>query len=108
MLAASPALQSPDGYLRQLERNLALVRERMLSVQNQTMHRHQQRYLSNAAKLDALSPLKVLTRGYAVVQTGEGGIVRSVQDATIGDTVSILLSDGSLTATITQPEGESL
>jgi len=108
MLAASPALQSPDGYIHQLEKNLAFIKERMLSVQNQTMHRHQQRYLSNAAKLDALSPLKVLTRGYAVVQTGEGNVIRSVADAPIGETVSVLLSDGSFTATVTQSEGESL
>ena len=101
MLAASPALQSPDVYLQQLKKSVELLCSRMTAAQNQTVSRYRQRYLTLAAKLDALSPLKVLTRGYAMVQTGEGTVMRSVKQTAPGDSLSITLNDGLMTATVT-------
>lgn len=104
ILSASPALQSPAVYLQQRGKNLELLRGRMLQAQNKAIYQQHQRYLTYAAKLDALSPLKVLTRGYAMVQTGEGNVVRSVKQAVVGDCVRITLHDGSATATVTDVE----
>jgi len=101
LLSASPTLQSPLVYLEQKAKALALLRSQMVSGLNQTASRHKQRYLSYAAKLDALSPLKVLTRGYAMVQTGEGNVVRSAKQAEIGDDLQITLQDGAISATVT-------
>jgi exodeoxyribonuclease VII large subunit len=51
--------------------------------------------------LDALSPVRVLARGYAIV-AGEGGrAVRSWRDAPIGSSLQIRLARGSLQATVT-------
>jgi exodeoxyribonuclease VII large subunit len=47
-----------------------------------------------AARLDALSPLKVLARGYAAAQNEDGKPVRSVNDVTAGDRLDIRLCDG--------------
>ena len=101
MLAASPALQSPDVYMQQRRKSVELLRNRLTAAQNQTVNRHRQHYLTLAAKLDALSPLKVLTRGYAMVETLDGTVLRSVKQTSAGDTVSITLNDGSMTATVT-------
>lgn len=49
----------------------------------------------NIAKLDALSPLKVMTRGYAIAQI-KGEILKSIDNAKTGDEVTIKLSDGTL------------
>ena len=49
-----------------------------------------------AAALDALSPLKVLGRGYALARTLEGTVVSSVEKVAPGDNLTIRLSDGSL------------
>ncbi|MBQ5608405.1 MAG: exodeoxyribonuclease VII large subunit [Oscillospiraceae bacterium] len=108
MLAASPALQSPDVYLQQRGKNLELLRSRMLAAQNQSINRHRQQFLTYTAKLDALSPLKVLTRGYAMVQTGEGNVLRSVKQAETGDSIHITLNDGSLSATVTHVKENEL
>lgn len=102
VLASSPALQSPDGYYRQLESNLELLCNRILSAQTQRINSSRQQFISCAAKLDALSPLKVLTRGYAIVQTGEGNVVRSVKQVSTGNSVDISLGDGRISATVTQ------
>ena len=101
MLAASPALQSPDVYLHQLKKSVELLCSRMTAAQNQTVSRYRHRYLTRAAQVDALSPLKVLTRGYAMVQTGEGTVMRSVKQTAPGDSLSITLNDGLMTATVT-------
>ncbi|MEI2714557.1 MAG: exodeoxyribonuclease VII large subunit [Nocardioides sp.] len=53
------------------------------------------------ARARALSPLQTLKRGYAVVQTADGGVLTCVRDLAVDDTVSIRLSDGRLGATVT-------
>ena len=50
--------------------------------------------------LDALSPLKVLDRGYAMATQKEGKALRSVNDVKVGDEVKLRLSDGELSARI--------
>lgn len=51
------------------------------------------------AKLDALSPLKTLTRGYSIVQKGDT-IVKSVTDLKTGDTITLRFNDGTKEASI--------
>ena len=102
MLSASPALQSPDIYLQQQRKSLELLSNRMTAAQNGVIGREHQRFLAFAAKLDALSPLKVLSRGYAMVQKGEGTVLRSVKETVAGDSVTITLNDGTLSAKVDQ------
>ena len=54
------------------------------------------------AKLDAMSPLKVLSRGYAMVQDEDGIVVRSLSQVEPGNTVNISLSDGNVSATVVE------
>lgn len=100
MLEASPALQSPQGYLTQRKKTVELLSSRLIAAQNHAVSKYRQRFLGQAAKLDALSPLKVLTRGYAMVQTGEGTVLRSASQAKTGDVVEITLTDGAISATV--------
>ena len=102
ILAASPALQSPVGYLHQRRNALELVKNRMLTAQNQQIHRNKQRFIAQTSKLDAMSPLKVLSRGYAMAQTGDGSLLRSVQQTKAGECIRISLADGQLEANVTQ------
>ena len=102
LLSESPALQSPMGYFEQRSQSIELLKNRMTSAQNAVLNRHNQRFLTLAAKLDALSPLKVLTRGYAMVQDTNGEVVRSVNQTAAGDAVVITLRDGTIRATVTQ------
>ena len=56
-----------------------------------------------AASLDALSPLKVLGRGYAIARIGER-VLTSVKQAELGDRVNIRVADGQLTTTVVGKE----
>ena len=104
MLAASPALQSPLDYFEQRGKSLKLLENRLISAQNQIIQQHNKLFLTNAAKLDALSPLKVLTRGYALVETQEGCLIRSVKQISTGDNICVKLSDGSVSVSVTHVE----
>ena len=100
VLSKSPALQSPIGYLEQRQKSLQLLQNRLMAAENQCINRNNQRYIALTAKLDAMSPLKVLTRGYAMAQTPGGEVIRSVSQVHPGDTINVSFSDGKLAATV--------
>ena len=101
VLSASPALRSPFEYLQQRRKTLLLFKTRLIGAQNAKLHSVRQRMVGYAAKLDAMSPLKVLSRGYAMTQDSRGQLVRSTQQVKVGQDLQIRLSDGTLQATIT-------
>lgn len=107
VLAQSPALVSPTGYLEQRQQSLEHLKSRLIGAQMQQIQRKKQRYIGNTAKLDAMSPLKVLTRGYSIVSADDGTIVRSVRQTAPGREVQVMLSDGSLRATVSDIKEES-
>ncbi len=100
-LSDSPALRSPTGYLKQRRQNVLLLKNRLVAAQVQSVERKRRRYVEQTAKLDAMSPLKVLTRGYAMAQTEDGSVLKSVGQVTVGTKIGITLGDGSLTAAVT-------
>jgi len=102
ILSASPALQSPDVYIQQRRKVLELLRSRMISAQNLCINRHKQRFVTYTAKIDAMSPLKVLTRGYAMVQNENREVVRSIMQINTGSTIRVKISDGEFMANVTQ------
>ena len=106
VLSQSAALQSPTGYLEQKQRQLELLKNRLVSAQNASISRSRQRYIGNVAKLDAMSPLKVLTRGYSMAQTESGEVIRSVSQVELGERIRISLSDGKISATVMEKKEE--
>ena len=104
VLSRSQALQSPDGYLNQREKGLELLTNRLIAAQNQNITRKNQQYIAAVSKLDAMSPLKVLARGYAMAQNEAGSVLRSVKQVEPGERIAIRLCDGKLTATVMNKE----
>ena len=104
VLSKSPALRSPDSYLEQKKKDLTLLQNRLVSAEQNAIQRRQQHFIGLTAKLDAMSPLKVLTRGYAMAQTEEGEVLRSVSQVNEKDTITVTLSDGRITAAVTGKE----
>lgn len=58
-----------------------------------------------ASRLDALSPLAVLSRGYSIATRADGRAVRSASEVETGDELTLRLHEGSLKATVRQTEG---
>ena len=104
VLSASQALRSPTGYLEQRRQSVELLKNRLVAAQNQNVTRAKQRYIAQISKLEAMSPLKVLTRGYSMAQTERGEVIRSVNQVELGQRIRIRLSDGTLSATVMNKE----
>ena len=100
VLSRSPALQSPVGYLEQKGRSLELLKNRLIAAQNNAIAQKNQRYVSYVAKLDAMSPLKVLTRGYSMAKNDAGTVIRSISQVELGERIDVQFSDGSLSAVV--------
>ena len=100
-LAASPALRSPTGYLDQKQKDLTLLQNRLSASQERLLAQRNQRFVGCVAKLDAMSPLKVLSRGYAMAQGEDGRVLRSVSQTELGQKITVRFSDGSVSATVT-------
>ena len=99
-LARSRVLRDPMAFIDD-KRLLLDYTQRKLSAlaQAQTAQRAQ-RFASLAASLDALSPLKVLGRGYAVARDENGTILRAAEEASVGEKIEVLLGQGSLMCTV--------
>ena len=80
--------------------DLELLTNRIIAAQNQTITRSNARYIAAVSKLDAMSPLKVLTRGYAMAQTESGEVLKSVKQVERGESITVSLNDGHLRATV--------
>ena len=100
VLSHSPALQSPVSYLEQKGRGLELLKNRLVAAQQNALAQKKQRYIGSVAKLDAMSPLKVLTRGYSMAQTEDGHVIRSTTQVELGERITVSLSNGKLFATV--------
>ena len=104
VLSRSPALRSPTGYLEQKRKNLELLSSRLISAQSRIVESRNRQFVALTSKLDAMSPMKVLTRGYAMTLTRDGEVLKSVSQIQKGDIIHITLSDGKLTAAVTDKE----
>lgn len=93
-------LQEPMGYVDDKRVLLDYQRERLAHGLRGTLSRERERFARSAAALDALSPLKVLGRGYGIPRRTDGGVIRSVKEVDTGDGLELRLSDGSLTCTV--------
>ena len=104
VLSASAALRSPTGYLDQKRKSLDLLQNRLVSALSRIVEQRTRQFVSLTSKLDAMSPLKVLTRGYAMAQLADGQVLKSVKQIQPGELLKVTFSDGSLSATVTEKE----
>ncbi|MBQ2785586.1 MAG: exodeoxyribonuclease VII large subunit [Oscillospiraceae bacterium] len=104
VLSASPALLSPTAYIDRKRKDLEILSHRLTGAQSRALDRESQRFVSLTAKLDAMSPLKVLSRGYAIAQGEDNTTLRSTEQIKIGDNIRISFNDGKISATVTGKE----
>jgi len=91
----APARQAVDLGVARLERGVVRL-----------MERRRQRLSALTGRLEALSPLAILARGYAVATTEEGRVLRRVEDFPPGRTFMLRVGDGSVSAESRGPAAE--
>ncbi|MBK9165179.1 MAG: exodeoxyribonuclease VII large subunit [Acidobacteria bacterium] len=83
------------------KRRLGLLEHRAATAAATTPLKGTQKLEKTMAQLDALSPLRVLHRGYSITERPDGHIIRDAAETQPGDSVRIRLEKGNLEATIT-------
>lgn len=86
-----------DSLLRLYEKANLLVKSRL--------DRSRERLSISAGKTDALSPLSILSRGYAIAEIG-GRVVKSTSDVNLDDSIQLILPDGEIGARVTDIKKE--
>jgi exodeoxyribonuclease VII large subunit len=99
-LQASRALTDPTHLIQEKRQQLDSVQQQMCAAYAALIHQKQQRFVRSSTALDALSPLKVLGRGFSLVRDESGAIVKRASDVQVGQTVQITLHEGSVSAVV--------
>lgn len=96
-LTETLAGRSPRARIERARTREARAHGAALAAIRVHLERARRRFLANAARLDALSPLAVLARGYALVRRAEdGAIVRRPSDVVRGALLDVRLAEGRL------------
>ena len=101
-------LQDASAYLDDRRIELDHLRDKLISAMENELARKKHNQVALAASLDAMSPLRVLTRGYTMATNESGEIVWRTADLTPGDRLRLRLSDGSAAVTVDSIDGESI
>lgn len=95
-LAERPVLERPQGRLLQDRQRLDDLIRRLGYVGGQMLGGHRRELRGLAGRLDALSPLAVLSRGYAIARAESGRVIKEAAQVTVGDSVQVMLHKGQL------------
>ena len=99
-LASTRSLRSPINYLNDQRLRLDYTHRRLGAASTALLNQNREQFVRLTAKLDAMSPLKVLGRGYSVTLNENGQLVKSVKAVKCGDSLTVRMSDGKLTAQV--------
>ncbi len=106
-LQESRVLQSPLNYYQDKRLLLDYQQKQLTMAWERQLGAARQRFVRLSAALDAMSPLKVLARGYAIAQrAGDGRVVKACGDVQPGDGLTVEVGDGRILAQVTGTEQE--
>ena len=100
-IASRPAFTKPFMPIIRLDEQLSEMHRRLVDLPLACSRNHRHQVNSSFEMLNAVSPLNILDRGYAIVQRGDqASVVRAATDLASGDEVTIRFSDGRASATV--------
>ena len=98
--ANAKALKNPDDIIKNRQIKLDVLNEKIKGIYLKRLSAEKEKFAELAAKLDALSPLKILSRGYSVTKK-DGHIINSISQVNSNDKIEVVLSDGNIKCTVT-------
>jgi exodeoxyribonuclease VII large subunit len=96
------ALQSPKYYIDDKRMLVDHTQDKLCAVMQRKLHKNFEKYGRLAASLDAMSPLKVLGRGYAIARKDDGLIIKQAADVFPGDRISVRVMHDEIKCTVTE------
>ena len=105
-MAQKRALTDPTALIADKGMQLDHLQHRLVAAMRAVTDREGGRFAALAAALDALSPLRVLGRGYALAQTESGEILRSAAQTAPGERIRVRLARGQLVCDVAETKEE--
>lgn len=105
-LTGSRVLQSPMNVLQDRRMLLDHLQKQLTAAAERQLAGKKQKLTALAAGMDAMSPLKVLARGYSMTKNAQGKVITDATAVNPGDAITVRLSAGQLHAVVSQTEGE--
>ncbi len=90
----------PERMFEDRKMQLLLLGQKLESTTTSKLTAERSLLAQYTAKLEALSPLGILSRGYSVASNKDGKVLSSVNDVSTGESISLRLSDGTLSAKV--------
>ena len=94
----------PRSILARERAHAASVEHRLQALWSASFDRRTAALRHATARLDALSPLRVLARGYAIATRDDGRAVRTANDVSIGDAIHVRVRDAIIDASVERVE----
>ena len=105
-LAQKRVLTDPTALIADKGMQLDHLQHRLAAAMLAVTDRESGRFAALAASLDALSPLRVLGRGYALAQTEDGTVLRSAAQTAAGERIRVRLAQGQLVCDVAETKEE--
>ena len=97
----SSLMRSPKNMVDDKRMTLITATDRLDRTMKNCLNSWKNQFAIGAGKLQALSPLAIISRGYSAVYSQSHTLIKSVKDVEINDTVKLLVSDGEIEAKVT-------
>lgn len=99
-LSSRPVMNNPLAVVESRRQDIDRIQERLVSAESALLSGKKHRFTALTAALEAMSPLKVLSRGFSVTTDVSGKILTAASQANIGDSVHIKMARGGLTCRV--------
>nr|BAL59124.1 exodeoxyribonuclease VII large subunit [Candidatus Acetothermum autotrophicum] len=106
VLQRSRGLHRPLQLLREHQQSLDHASELLVRTMRERLARQQERWRSLVSRLESVNPASVLRRGFSVVESEAGQIVRSAEQVQVGERVKITLHQGKLLSRVEAKEAD--
>ncbi len=98
--AGARVLRDPKNYIDDCRLALDAKGERLGDLVSVALSNSRRRYAALAAALDAMSPLKVLGRGYSIALNADGKVIKAAGDVKSGEDIKIKLQKDEISCTV--------
>ncbi len=103
VLSGKLAVFSPEYKVQKNEKDFISLENRLKAAYNTKISECERRFLTAVSKMEAMSPLKVMSRGYSLVYKGKK-IIADTKNLKTGDNVDVMLAEGRFSACVTEIE----
>ena len=93
-ISSKPVITEPSAQIDNRRQNLDYIFRRLVAAEERIVSDSRKGFISLAAALDAMSPLRVLSRGYSVAANEAGETVKQASELSRGDKITLRFSDG--------------